>query len=250
MAKSLKLILESLLFSSDKPLSIKDFRSFLPDEDVSDIKGALKVLEHDYEVLDRSFTLKEVAKGYQFRSRSEYGAYILKMLQTTPNRLSRASMETLAIIAYKQPILRYEIERLRGVDVGGILRTLMEKGLIKIMGRKELPGRPLIYGTTKRFLEVFDLKDISSLPKLKEIKDFGSEEYEPTPVLQVEDAGPASETVPPEFDESSADEAPDPEADNHQSQEDRNSDEGVSMSASYMGAEDISEDSPENVSEN
>jgi segregation and condensation protein B len=91
-------------------------------------------------------------------------------------------METLAIIAYKQPILRHEIERLRGVDVGGILKTLLEKGLITILGRKELPGRPLIYGTTKRFLEVFDLKDISSLPKLKEIKDFGSEEYEPSKV--------------------------------------------------------------------
>jgi segregation and condensation protein B len=91
-------------------------------------------------------------------------------------------METLAIIAYKQPILRYEIERLRGVDVGGILKTLLEKGLITVMGRKELPGRPLIYGTTKRFLEVFDLRDISSLPKLKEFKDFGSEEYEPSKV--------------------------------------------------------------------
>jgi segregation and condensation protein B len=180
MAKSLKLILEALLFSSDKPLTIKDFRNCLPEADTSDIKNSLKVLEHDYEVLDRSYTLKEVAGGYQFRTRSEYGSYILKMLQSTPNRLSRAAMETLAIIAYKQPILRHEIERLRGVDVGGILKTLLEKGLIKIMGREHLPGRPLIYGTTKRFLEVFDLKDISSLPKLKEIKDFGSEEYEPT----------------------------------------------------------------------
>ncbi len=180
MAKSLKLILEALLFSSDKPLTIKDFRDCLPEADTSDIKNALKVLEHDYEVLDRSYTLKEVAEGYQFRTCSEYGSYILKMLQSTPSRLSRPSVETLAIIAYKQPILRHEIERLRGVDVGGILKTLLEKGLIRIMGRKNLPGRPLIYGTTKRFLEVFDLKDISSLPKLKEIKDFGSEEYEPS----------------------------------------------------------------------
>ncbi|MDB9822532.1 SMC-Scp complex subunit ScpB [Deltaproteobacteria bacterium] len=189
MAKSLKLIIEALLFTSDKPLSIRDFHSCLPDENTSDIKNALKILEHDYEVLDRSFKLKEVAQGYQFRSRSEYGAYILRLLQTTPNRLSRASMETLAIIAYKQPVLRHEIERLRGVDVGGILRTLMEKGLIKIMGRKNLPGRPLIYGTTKQFLEVFDLKDLSSLPKLKEIKDFGSEEYEPSPADQLTSAG-------------------------------------------------------------
>lgn len=180
MAKSLKMIIEALLFSSDKPLAVKDIHDCIPDSEKSEIRNALKILQHDYEVLDRSFTLKEVARGYQFRSRPEYGSYILRMFQKTPNRLSKAAMETLAIIAYKQPILRHEIERLRGVDVGGILRTLMEKELIKIMGRKELPGRPLIYGTTKRFLEVFDLKDLSSLPKLKEIKDFGADEYEPS----------------------------------------------------------------------
>jgi segregation and condensation protein B len=126
--------------------------------------------------MGRSFTLKEVANGYQFRSRSEYGAYIMKMLQRSPNRLSNASMETLAIIAYKQPILRQEVERLRGVDVGGILRALLEKDLIKVMGRKNLPGRPLIYGTTKKFLEVFDLKDLESLPKLKEFKALGGQD--------------------------------------------------------------------------
>ena len=209
MAKSLKLIIEALLFSSDKPLTIRDFHSCLPDADVSDIKSALQILEHDYDVLDRSFKLKEVAEGYQFRSRSEYGSYILKLLQTTPNRLSRPTMETLAIIAYKQPILRHEIERLRGVDVGGILRALLEKGLIKIMGRKNLPGRPLIYGTTKRFLEVFDLKDISSLPKLKEIKDFGLEEYEPSNTGQA--AAP---------EQRSGEDSPEPPSDNEPVKED------------------------------
>ncbi len=180
MAKSLKMIIEALLFSSDKPLTVKDIHDCLPDTDKSEIKNSIKILMHDYDALERSFILKEVAGGYQFRSRPEYGSYILRMFQKTPNRLSRATIETLAIIAYKQPILKSEIERLRGVDVGGILKTLMEKGLIKIMGRKELPGRPLVYGTTNRFLEVFDLKDISSLPKLKEIKDFAAEQYEPT----------------------------------------------------------------------
>jgi segregation and condensation protein B len=114
------------------------------------------------------------------------------MFKKTPTRLSRATIETLAIIAYKQPILKSEIERLRGVDVGGILKTLMEKGLIKIMGRKDLPGRPLVYGTTKRFLEVFDLKDLSSLPKLKEIKDFAADQYEPTVINR--DAGDGNGT--------------------------------------------------------
>ena len=180
MSKSLKLIIEALLFSSEKPLTVKDIKECIPDTDVKDIKDALTMLEQDYEAMDRSFDLKEVAGGYQFRSKPEYGSYILRMLQSTPNRLSRAAMETLAIVAYKQPILKHEIEKLRGVDVGGILKTLMEKDLIKIMGRKDLPGKPLIYGTTKRFLEVFDLKDISDLPKMNEIKDFGLAGYEPT----------------------------------------------------------------------
>lgn len=184
MGKSLKLIIESLLFSSEKPITIKEIHSCLPEVKISDIKSALTVLKYEFEAMGRSFGLREVADGFQFRSHSQYGPYILRMLQKSPTRLSRASLETLAIIAYKQPILRHEIERLRGVDVGGILRTLLEKDLIRIMGRKNLPGRPLIYGTTKRFLELFDLKDISSLPKLKEIKAFGHEEYEPTPTRE------------------------------------------------------------------
>ena len=181
MTKSLKMIIEALLYAAEKPLSAREIHSLLPDAKISDINGALKVLQYEYEAMGRSFALKEVANCYQFRSRSEYGPYIMKMLQRSPNRLSKAAMETLAIIAYKQPILRQEIERLRGVDVGGILRTLLEKDLIRIMGRKNLPGRPLIYGSTKKFLEVFDLKDIDSLPKLKEFKALGSVEYESKP---------------------------------------------------------------------
>ena len=180
MGKSLKLIVESLLFASDKPLSARDLHSALSDVKLADVKSALRVLQYEYEAMGRSFGLKEIANGYQFRSHADYGPFILKMLQTSPNRLSRATMETLAIIAYKQPLLRQEIEMIRGVDVGGVLRTLLEKGLIRIMGRKNLPGRPLIYGTTKKFLEVFDLKDIDTLPKLKEITSFGVEEYEGT----------------------------------------------------------------------
>lgn len=177
VAKSLKLIVEALLFAADRPLSVKDIRSWLPDAEPANIRSALKVLTYEYEAMGRSFSLREVAGGYQFRSHSEYGSYILRMLQTTPARLSRAALETLAIVAYKQPIVRHEIERIRGVESGGILRALLEKGLIRIMGRKDLPGRPLIYGTTRRFLEVFDLESLDSLPKLKEIKALGSEDH-------------------------------------------------------------------------
>jgi segregation and condensation protein B len=178
MAKSLKLIVEALLFASDKPLAIKEIHAVLPEVKSSEIAGALRVLKYEYEATGRSFALHEVGGGFQFRSRPEYGSYILKMLQASPARLSRATMETLAIVAYKQPVLRQEIERLRGVDVGGVLKTLLEKGLVKIMGRKNLPGRPLVYGTTRKFLEVFDLKDIESLPKIKELKALGSDEDE------------------------------------------------------------------------
>ena len=181
MDKPLKLIIEALLFAADKPLTAREINGWLSEEIQPNIGQALKELQAEFDAMARSFVLKEVAGGYQFRTSSGYSSYVLRMLKTSPTRLSRPPLETLAIIAYKQPILRQEIERLRGVDVGGILKTLLEKGLIRIMGRKSLPGRPLIYGTTKRFLEVFDLKDLKSLPKLKEIKDFGFDEQETSP---------------------------------------------------------------------
>jgi len=184
MDKSLNLIIEALLFASDRPLTVHEIHSSLPEEELSSISQALKELQTEYDVMARSFVLKEVAEGYQFRTQAQYAPYVLQMLKASPARLSRAALETLAIVAYKQPVLRQEIERLRGVDVGGILRTLLEKGLVRIVGRKNLPGRPLIYGTTKKFLEVFDLKDIQSLPRLKEIKDLGSEEAQGTPVIE------------------------------------------------------------------
>ncbi len=176
MSKSLKLIIEALLFASDRPLGAREIHGLLSDDSLSSINETLKELQAEYDSMGRSFTLKEIAQGYQFRTQAEYAPYVLRMLKTSPARLSRAALETLAIIAYKQPILRQEIERLRGVDVGGILRTLLEKNLLRIMGRRDLPGRPLIYGTTKKFLEVFDLKSLESLPRLKEIKDLGSDE--------------------------------------------------------------------------
>lgn len=176
MQKQLKLVVEALLFTADKPISAQDIHGWLPEETLTEIRQVLEELQREYDAMDRSFVLKEIAKGYQFRTHSKYAPYVLRMMKTSPTRLSRAALETLAIIAYKQPVLRQEIERLRAVDVGGILKTLLEKDLIRIMGRKNLPGRPLIYGTTRKFLEVFDLKDLESLPKLKEIQDFGSDE--------------------------------------------------------------------------
>jgi segregation and condensation protein B len=180
MDKPIKPIVEALLFASGKPLTAKDIHDCIPEAALGDVKSALRELETEYETMGRSFTLREVAGGHQFRTNNDYAPYILKLFKSSPSRLSKAALETLAIIAYKQPILRQEIERLRGVEAGGILRTLLEKELIKVVGRKNLPGKPLIYGTTRRFLEVFDLRDLDSLPKLREIKALGpSDEPEP-----------------------------------------------------------------------
>jgi segregation and condensation protein B len=142
--------------------------------DASEIKNALKELSAEYETRVGSFYLKEVAGGLQIRTRSEYTSWINRFIQPNPPRLSRASLETLAIIAYKQPIIRSDIENLRGVDCGGILRVLLKRKFIRVLGRKELPGRPLIYATTKRFLEIFDLKDLKDLPTPKEIEELGN----------------------------------------------------------------------------
>lgn len=184
MSENLQAILEALLFAADHPLSPQEISQWLSEYPAQDIRAALQGLESEYRNRGRSFFLKEVAKGYQFRTKKEFSAYILRMYKTSPSRLSRAALETLAIIAYKQPVLRQEIEKLRGVDVGGILRTLLEKDLVRIVGRKNLPGRPLVYGTTKKFLEVFDLTDINSLPKLKEIKDIVADGESAIPPLQ------------------------------------------------------------------
>lgn len=180
MEKQLELIIESLLFAADKPLRIRDIQVCLPDTGLAEIEEALETLRHEYDAMDRSFALKEVAKGYQIRTKPDYAPHVLRMTKRSAAKLSTASMETLAIIAYKQPVIRQEIEQFRGVDTGGILRTLLEKNLIRIMGRKHLPGRPLIYGTTRKFLEVFDLNSLESLPKLKEIKEFGIGEAQAT----------------------------------------------------------------------
>lgn len=180
MGKELKLIIEALLFSADKPLQLKGIQDCFPDWELSEIENAIKTLADEYDTMDRSFVLAKVAQGYQIRTKPDYAPYVLKMTKSASARLSAAAMETLAIIAYKQPVIRQEIEQFRGVDTGGILRTLLEKNLIRIMGRKQLPGRPLIYGTTRKFLEVFDLDSLESLPKLKEIKEFGIGETQAT----------------------------------------------------------------------
>jgi segregation and condensation protein B len=168
--EALKNIIESLLFVADAPLSLDRIREVLESEDAKDIRSALEALAQEYEHRKGGIFLSEVAGGYQIRTRPEYHEYVKRLLKPNPQRLSNASLETLAIIAYKQPVIRSDIEHLRGVDCGGVLRVLMEKKLVRVLGRKEIPGRPLIYATTKHLLEVFELKNLKDLPSPKEIE--------------------------------------------------------------------------------
>ena len=169
--EDLKNIIESLLFVAEEPLTLDRIKDVLELDDRKQIREALHDLQADYESRTGAFVLREVAGGFQFRSRPEYVPWIRKLIQPKPARLSKAALETLAIIAYKQPVIRSDIEHLRGVDCGGVLRMLLERNLIRVLGRKEIPGRPIIYATTKQFLEVFDLKNLKDLPTPKEIED-------------------------------------------------------------------------------
>lgn len=170
----LKNIVESLLFVAEEPLTIERLKQIISGSETKALREALDELMIDYEARQGGFYLNPVAGGFQIRTRPEYMEYIKRLLQPKPQRLSKAALETLAIIAYKQPVIRSDIEHLRGVDCGGVLRVLLERKFIRVLGRKEIPGRPLIYATTKRFLEVFGLKNLKDLPTPKEIEEFGS----------------------------------------------------------------------------
>jgi segregation and condensation protein B len=170
----LKNIVESLLFVADEPLTIERLKQIIAGAESKALREALEELAVDYETRQGGFYLSPVAGGYQIRTRPEYREWIKRLLQPKPQRLSKAALETLAIIAYKQPVIRADIEHLRGVDCGGVLRVLLERKFIRVLGRKEIPGRPLIYATTKRFLEVFGLKNLKDLPTPKEIEEFGN----------------------------------------------------------------------------
>ena len=172
--ENIKPIIESLLFVAEEPLTLERIKRIITHADTAEIRAALTALSAEYETRQGGFYLDEVAGGFQIRTRPEHTEWIKKLIQPKPLRLSKAALETLVIVAYKQPIIRSDIEYLRGVDCGGVLRMLLERKLIRVLGRREIAGRPLIYATTKRFLEVFDLKDLKDLPTPKEIEELGA----------------------------------------------------------------------------
>ncbi len=176
--EDIKNIIESFLFVAEEPLTIDRIKSILKQAERNEIQNALIELSEEYEARKGGFLLREVAGGYQIRTRPEYREWIKLLIQPKSLRLSKAALETLAIIAYKQPVIRSDIEYIRGVDCGGILRTLLERKLTRVLGRKDIPGRPLIDDTPKQFLEIFDLKDLKDLPTLEEIEALESESPE------------------------------------------------------------------------
>jgi segregation and condensation protein B len=198
MEQDLKYIIESLLFVSETPLTMDHLKGILEGEETARIRAAIDELTAEYEQRDGGFVLKQVAGGYQFRTQGRYNEWIKRLVRPNAPRLSRAALETLAIIAYNQPIIRSDIEHIRGVDSGGVLRMLMERKLIRVLGRKEIPGRPLIYATTKHFLEVFELKDLKDLPTPREIEELtqsrlDEEADDPAPPDGSRDASPPSD---------------------------------------------------------
>jgi len=167
---SLPAIIESLIFTAESALPLDRLCDMLPEFDRDDVRGALAELVGSHEGRDGGIQLVEVAGGWQFRTRPDLQQYVVRHVKTKASKFSQSSLETLAIVAYRQPVTRAEVEHLRGVDCGGVLKSLLEKRLIRILGKKDIPGRPLIYGTSREFLEVFGLKDLKSLPTLKEIQ--------------------------------------------------------------------------------
>jgi segregation and condensation protein B len=186
----LKPLVEALLFGADGPLRSERLAEVLEVER-SAIIEVLRVLQTEYETEPRGFFLQEVAGGYQLRTRPEFADYLRRLGRTRLFRFSRPALETLAIIAYRQPVTRTEIEYLRGVDSGSVMKTLLDKHLVRILGKKDIPGKPAIYGTTREFLELFGLADLTALPTLKEFSELAedADRDESAVVLPVEMPG-------------------------------------------------------------
>src|SRR5882724_1775702 len=168
-SKRLRSILESLLFAAGDPVPLARLLQLVPGYERRDVVRMLSELGEEYSREERGFRLEQVAGGYQMRTSRANAEFVKALLAQRPVRLTRAALETLAVVAYRQPVTRPEIEAIRGVDVDAVLTTLLDRRLVRVLGRKDVVGRPLLYGTTPTFLETFGLKDLSTLPRLEEL---------------------------------------------------------------------------------
>jgi len=188
-------VIESLLLVSERPISLKDVEDAVGDTaSAAEIEAVIERLKVEYESPARGLRLRQAAGGWQLHTPADNAEFVKNMLRLKPMRLSGAAMEALAIVAYRQPATRPEIEEIRGVDCGGVLKVLLDRRLVRILGKRSEVGRPFIYGTTKEFLEFFHLNDLSQLPTLKDFEQLSREFGE-----QIGGQGGAEEgTAPPE----------------------------------------------------
>ncbi len=164
-------IVEALILGSPEPIPAARLAEIIPYLKPAKAKELVAELNADYIAQNRSFEICEVAGGYRVRTLAEFAPYLQQTQKTRPLRLSQAALETLAIVAYRQPVTRSEVENIRGVDAGAVVRGLIERKLVRIAGHREVPGRPMLYATTRRFLEVFELNKLEELPTLRDLQE-------------------------------------------------------------------------------
>lgn len=166
---NIKSVIEALLFASDRPLTIEQAKNALDNLAPEEIRRALEELKSEYQQSGRGIRIAEIAGGFQMITAPDFAAFLKKLYKGRRLvRLSKPALETLAIVAYRQPVTRLEVELLRNVNIDGVINTLLEKNLVRIAGRKKAPGRPFAFGTTRQFLEYFGLKSLDELPKMEE----------------------------------------------------------------------------------
>ena len=170
----LEAIIESLLFASDKPLGLSDLKRLLGERDGKRVAAAVEALTQQRQ--GTGIEVAALSNGWLLRTNPDHAPWVSRLLVGRPMRLSRAMLETLSIVAYRQPVTRPEIDDIRGVDCGPVLRTLLDRGLVRIIGKKEEVGRPILYGTTPEFLRVFNLRELAELPTLREFCDLTAED--------------------------------------------------------------------------
>jgi len=183
-------LLEALLFVSGEPVSLVRLTTVIATVSKAEVEEALKTLQVQLERDGRGIQLVKLAGGYRLVTKPDYAPWLKRLDKAkSAQKLSRSALESLAIIAYKQPLVRAEVEEIRGVETSGVIRTLLDRKLVRIVGRKEVPGRPIMYGTTKFFLEHFGLQDLSQLPPLREFKELGEAEQALLPIEETEMVG-------------------------------------------------------------
>jgi segregation and condensation protein B len=206
--KEKRRIVEALILSSPEPISADKLAAVVPYCKAGEAKDLVGELNTEYAEQERAFEIWEVAGGYQIRTRAEFSGYLQQLQKERAVRLSPAALESLAIIAYRQPVTRAEIEEVRGVDAGATVRSLLERQMIRIAGQREVPGRPMLYATTRRFLEVFGIENLKNLPTLRELDELAKEQglidpemeeaedsLEDAGALNVEDSGDGDSSV-------------------------------------------------------